>query len=449
MARLPLLGSLLLVLACSASDPRVDAIVLVVVDTLRADHLGSYGYERDTSPSLDAWSASGRLYERALATSPWTLPSMASLFTGQIPARHAAGEVVREEGASNVLMLDASVPTLAEILSEHGFVTGAIVNNVFLAPQFGLHRGFADYDFVWQSEETMRRADQVVRLALRWIDLHERERFFLVVHLMDPHMNYDAPEAFRGRFTQAGTSDKLDYPVHQLWPIRTGRLVLDDSDRAFVAAAYDEEIAFVDQELEHLRTGLEARGILRRGLVVLTSDHGEELFDHGGFEHGHALWQEIVHVPLLVWGAGVRPGREPAPVSLIDVTPTLLDAAGIAVPDGIEGTSLWPNLTGGDALPERMLSVDSPLWGPRRTAAIRWPHKFERVPELGRQRLVDLAADPGERENLGPKRPRIRERMRAELEAHLREARAKRGDTEPARIDPETETLLRSLGYIE
>lgn len=445
------LAACVTLVACTpAVDQRPDVIIVIAIDTLRADHLGAYGYARPTSPAIDRWSQSGRLFELALAPSPWTLPSMASLLTGEMPARHSAGEILDPEGARNVLKLDAGVRTLAEALQENGFKTGAIVNNVFLGPQFGLQRGFDDYDYVYRSDLTERRADEVTDRALRWIDVGGPGKLFLFVHYMDPHMNYDAPAGFRGRFTnEFQERSPLRHPVDQLWEIRSGALPLSDTDRQFVAAAYDEEIAFVDTQIERLRAGLEKRGLLDQALIVLTSDHGEEFFEHGGFEHGHALWQEIVRIPLIVWGPTVTPGREERPVSLIDIAPTVLELAGVPALDGIEGISLVPNLRDGAPIPERMITFELPLWGPDRIAALRWPYKFESMPESERHRLFDLAADPDEIENVGNRHPVVRRKMSAELTTRLEQARAQRGPAKRAEVDGDTETMLRSLGYIE
>jgi arylsulfatase A-like enzyme len=415
-------------------------VVLIVVDTLRADHLGAYGYERPTSSHLDAWARQGKLFEQSFATSSWTLPSFGSLFTGELPSRHGAG--IRKWGR-----LDAGVPVLSEILREHGYATGAIVNNPTVAPEFGLDRGFDSYDYDPGDNKVSRRADRVVDTALLWIDRRDDARFFLVVHFFDPHMRYDAPLPQRGRFTR-DLASQLALPVAQFFEIRRGELELDDSDREFVSAAYDEELAFVDQEIERLRFGLESRGLLDSSLVILTADHGEELFDHGGFEHGHAMWQEILHVPLVFWGPGVRPGREPVPVSLVDVVPTILDALGIEHGLDMEGRSLWPNLTADVPLPVRTLYAEGIFWGPERQAMVRWPYKLVGKPDKGLLRLVDLAADPKERSPLGLS-TRLAAELHAELVAHLAAAARRRGETARAHVEDETREQLRSLGYIK
>ena len=197
-----------------------------------------------------------------------------------------------------------------------------------------------------------RPAADMVRRALELVDDADGQPFFLVVHLMDPHQNYDAPPPFRGTWTGDIASD-LTLPVRDY----NGRSRLEDllpADREFVIAAYDEEIAYVDAQLGVLRNGLADRGVLETSLVIFTADHGEELFEHGGYQHGHALWQELLHVPLVVWGPGIEPGREPTPVSLVDIAPTVLDGMGVASRRCRSMASpSWPTLVAGDVLPDR------------------------------------------------------------------------------------------------
>jgi arylsulfatase A-like enzyme len=437
-----------LAVGCRPAQPACDSAVLIVVDTLRPDHLGDYGYDLPTSPQLDRRTPSGRVYERAFATSSWTLPSFASIFTGQIPARHGAGERTRSGGKASFTRLDAGLPTLAEIFREHGYETGAIVGNSALAPPFGLDRGFDTYDYVPATARQIRRADVTVRRALTWVDQREGRRFFLMIHLFDPHMSYDAPPPHRGRFSTRHRS-KLGLPVTDMAKIRAGARALEKGDRRFIAAAYDEEIAFVDQQLGVLFEGLERRGVLDRGIVSLTSDHGEELFEHGGFEHGHAMWQEILRLPLVFWGCGVEPGRESAPVSLVDLAPTLLAANGITPPEEFEGVSLWPNASRTEEIPARTLYAEGNLYGAELRAAIRWPYKIVWNPRTREWGLWNLESDPGETTDTAEADAGLADELGEALLAHLRAARERRGDTTPPELDAATRESLRSLGYVE
>ncbi len=424
-------------------------MVLVVVDTLRADHLGAYGHPRDTSPELDAWSAQGRLYERAWSTSSWTLPSLASILTGRAPARHGAVAMLPLP-AENPLFgrLHESVPTLAEAFRAAGYATAAFVNNPYLTPLLGLDRGFDVYDHETGSNRQARRADAMVDRALAWLVGQGERPVFVLLHLLDPHMNYDAPPPHRGRFT-AGSASGLRLPVQGVAELRRGRRprragggALRAEDRRFVAAAYAEEVAWVDTQLGRLRRALEARGVLERGVVALAADHGEELFEHGGFEHGHALWEEVVRVPLVFWGAGVTPGRERAPVSLVDVAPTLLEAVGLPVPERLDGLSLWPNLSAGEPLPERTIGFEDVLYGGELRGAVRWPWKV--VIEGEEARHWNLETDPGEQAaGEGPRPPAV-----AALVKELQGVRVE-AEPDPTELDADTHEQLRALGYLD
>lgn len=445
--------ALLLLWACGAPTPPAGGpVVLVVVDTLRADRLGRTERGELVSPELDAWAAEGRLYERAWSSSSWTLPSVASLLTGRLPSGHGAVALIPLPAAKPLFgALPEGVPTLAERFAAAGYATAAFVTNPYLTPLLGVDRGFAVYDFSAAYDADERRAGAMVDRALDWIDARGRQPFFLLLHLMDPHLSYDAPAPQRGRFTaQVGSDLRLPVPAGSVFALRAGRRpaqlgggALRPEDRRFVAAAYDEEVAYVDAQLGRLRSGLRAHGIFARGLVALASDHGEELFEHGGFEHGHALVEEVLRVPLVFWGAGVQPGREAAPVSLVDVAPTLLEAAGLELPQGMAGLSLWPNLSRAAALPERTLRFEGVLYGENRRGALRWPWKVV-LAEGGEFGYWNLALDPGERRAPDGPPPAAVVQMLSDLGAQKQERRP-----QPTTLDAQTLDQLRALGYLE
>lgn len=421
---------------CAPPPPR--DVILIVVDTLRADHLGVYGYPRPTSPHLDEWSESGLVFETAFATSPWTLPTFASVLTGDFPAFHRAG--MRANGAKRPRSaLAASLPTLPEKLRGLGYATAAFVGNPWLRPEFGLDRGFAAFDY-----ERRRRADGAVERTLSWLRGRPPGPFFVFLHLFDPHLPYDAPAAFHGRF---GAACRDCHPAPRLHDLRARAPSLSPAERAHVAALYDEEVAFVDEQLGRFFQELGELGLWQGSLVLLTADHGEELFDHGGFEHGHSLFQELLRVPLVVWGPGVRRGREAGVVSLVDIAPTVLEAAGAAADRDRPGASLWPWLRRRAAARERMLFAGTMLYGGEQHAVIEWPYKLA-VAVSGRRRLFDLTADPGEVIDLSPRRPQLTERLAGALAAHLAAGRAQ-GEARPAEVEEETLRELRALGYAE
>jgi arylsulfatase len=344
-------------------------------------------------------------------------------------------------------LLSASAVTAAEVLRDAGLRTGAIVNNPFLSRHFGIDRGFEDYDHEGGANSSIRRADVVVDRALDWIAARSDERFFLVVHLFDPHMDYDPPALVRGSFTD-GLVSNLRLPITD----RLGRpgAQLGEADREFVRAAYDEELLFVDRQLGRLFAGLSEAGVLTQGLVLLTADHGEELFDHGGFEHGHAMWDELLHVPLIAWGADVQPGRTATPVSDADLARSMLDAAGVAAPRGMGGRSLWPHLSRGEPLAARPLIAERLLYGPPELEALRdgaW--KLIRVPGGSRAELYDLSGDPGERVNLASGEPAHTAHLARELDLRLAPLRHAGTSAGQADITPEMRAKLESLGYTD
>jgi len=441
-----LLAAMLLV-GCAPSPPR--SVVCVVVDTLRADRLGAYGYaERATSPQLDAWLERARLYELAFAASPWTLPSVGSIVSGLWPVHHGAGRWARAGNKRRLTPLAPDHVTLAERFRDAGFETAAIVSNHFMRPDSGIEQGFGLYDFEPVTNEGGRRADAVVRRALEWIDARKEQPYFLLIHIFDPHMNYDAPPPFRGRFSESIEADHLALPVADGRKIRRELATLSDADRRFVAAAYDEEIAFIDAQLGVLFDGLEQRGVLRDSLVALTSDHGEELFEHGSFEHGHALWQEVLHVPLAFWGPGVRAGREQTPVSLVDLAPTLLDAVGLPPLIPADGVSLWPNLSRGTPLTQRTLFAEGLLMGTEQKAVIDWPEKLVWVPRRDTWRRYDLSKDPGEQHGTEPDGSTAEQALQREGVALWMKRPVP--DAEPAApVDEATREKLEKLGYLE
>ncbi|MEE8278834.1 MAG: sulfatase [Thermoanaerobaculia bacterium] len=421
-------------------------MVLVVVDTLRADHLGLYGYRRPTSPELDRWAQKGAVFENAYATSPWTLASFGSLYTGRLPERHRAGF---KFGRRRFSSLDPAVPTLAELFAAEGHTTASIITNVYLGPTFGLDRGFETFvDLAGDATEPPQTADVVVDRALAWLaERRPDEPFLLSIHLLDPHLPYGAPPPERGRFTR-GYAGALQLPFDRLGQVRSGKLRLTEADREFLAGAYDEEIAFVDRQLGRLFVGLDEAGLFERGLVFFTSDHGEEFLEHGGFEHGHAMFQEVLRIPMIVWGAGIDAGRLASPVSLIDILPTLAEAAGFHVPAGVEGTSLWGALARGEDLPPgRWVAAQWTLQGPQRQALVAWPLKAVLNLRTGRARLFHLVDDPAERRDLAATdRDRLQELLR-DLRRILPDRRPSEGAV--ATLDERTEAQLRALGYLQ
>ncbi len=441
MSTRTILGFFGLALLLGCRPPTPDSVILIVVDTLRADHLGFYGYDRSTSPRLDDWARRGVVFEQALSTSPWTLPTFGSILTGLIPSEHGAGERARESGKRwKRAPLRESVFTLPEALSNQGWQTAAVVSNPFLREHFGLSRGFDIYDY-----QRGRTADQVIDTALTVVEQLQEKPFFLMVHLIDPHLPYSAPKAFRGKFSGGAPTGEIGKSRKEI--VST----LDDlsaDDRQHIVDRYDEEIAFVDQEVGRFLDQLDQLGIFDHSLVVLTSDHGEELFDHGDFEHGHSMHQELLRVPLVMWETNLEPRREPAPFSLVDFAQTIYAATQRTTNPSLSGSSRWESIRKVDVAGGRPIVAENTLWSSEQKVLVRWPHKLILHEKSGRRELYDLENDPLEHNDLANLHPDIADRLVQALTDRL-SSTASDPSRESMIISDETEQELRSLGYLD
>lgn len=453
-----LLLLLLLVPLGPSPQAAVPSIILIVIDTLRADHLGTYGYRRPTSPALDRQTAQGAIFEQAFASSGWTAPSFGSILTGTIAARHGQGARTAEgDDARHRAPLGKELPTLAEQFAARGYRTAAFVTNPFLDRSLGAGRGFEFYLCAPADNDRYRRADLGVSLAAEWLERHRDEPIFLLLHFFDPHLDYDPAPEVRGRFTEPLARDAgRTLPVEGVQAIRDDR-ALSTAAREFIAAAYDEEILAVDAALGTFFGRLQELGRRESSVILLTADHGEELFDHGGFEHGHSLHQEILHIPFVLWGPGVVPARHAEPVSLVDVFPTLLDAAGAPATEPVartlDGRSLWPLAVGRaarldpfDRSAPREIVISGTLQGEEQAALVSWPYKLIRT-ESGSSRLYRLDDDPRELRDLSAADPGRVGALAERLTRRLGAADSLRSRVSPVPIDPELRERLRSLGY--
>ena len=393
-------------------------VLIVSIDTLRADRLASYGYAHAQTPVLDRLAASGLRFTQATTVAPLTLPAHASLFTGTFPTFHG----VRDNGQ---FYLADEQTTLAEVFKGQGYRTGGFVGAFVLDRRWGIAQGFdtyfdnfdlSKYELAAGIDAAQRPADEVVSRAMAWLKEASNKPSFAWVHLYDPHAPYAAPEPFASRFP------------------------------ATMHGAYDAEVAFVDAQVGRL---LDALGDARdETIVVVTGDHGESLGEHQEQQHGFFVYDAVTQVPLIVAAPGISPGAPTDQVRIVDVMPTVLEAAGIPVPAAVQGRSLLPAARG-----QRLdLLALSESWYPRYhygwselTAVRDGRYKFIAAP---RRELYDLLNDPGERTNLAPFNP---QRVAA-LERALGEITgATSGSSKPQapqQVDPDVEERLRALGYV-
>ncbi len=459
--------------ACRSRTAPSTALLLVTVDTLRADHLGAYGYPRPTSPVIDRLAAEGFLFERAWAQWPKTGPSFASLLSSTYPKDNG---LVRRVGVP----VPAGMRLLAEELRRAGYGTHAVVANGALASELGYGQGFDSYVETWKlpgyaDPHAATRAEVTTERALALADGLERGRpFFLWVHYLDPHFPYAPPAPWSARFV----GDAWYAPQRQVMVAATsaremggiGRAEVLDGHRehAFYVARYDAEIAYTDAMVGELLSGLERRGLLADAVLALTADHGESLGEHDYyFHHGRFAFETCLHVPLLLWGPGrVEPGRNGAPAQLIDLAPTLLELAGVPLDGGawMQGRSLLPRLRGrpGEshyAYAEAGYATDG-RWQKAitdgRYKLIYASHAHDQRFLGGRGQpflLYDLAEDPGELRDLAREREGDRARLEQALFAWWQP------DSFPVLVDEEegeapglsleTRQQLQALGYLQ
>jgi arylsulfatase A-like enzyme/Tfp pilus assembly protein PilF len=391
-------------------------VLLLTLDTTRADRLGCYGYAKARTPNLDAIARNGIRFARAYAPVPLTLPSHASILTGLTPLAHG----VRNNG-SYVLSQDKL--TLAEILRDKGAATGAFVSSFSVDSRFGLDQGFDVYDDHFQEGSPFkalnaeRKAEQVLVPFTAWLDRIKDERFFAWVHFFDPHLPYSPPSPYRERFE---------------------------------ADPYDGEISYMDFVVGEVLGKIRDRNILAKTLIVVAGDHGESFGEKGESGHGVFLYEPALRVPLLFYAEGRLPFNRVVEtrVRLIDVLPTVLDLLGLAPPSGVQGQSLLPSLQkkgkDADVYIETLYPRENFGWAPL-TGIVSGKWKFIQAPK---PELYDLAADAAEEKNQAGNDPGQAESLKKRLAAIVQSA-GESAEAVPRELSADEKARLRSLGYVD
>ena len=423
-------------------------MLLITIDTARADHLSVYGYARDTTPVLRDFATRGVRFDAAYAPSATTAPTHASLFTSLYPPTHRV--------LKNGKPLADRHETLAEVLGAAGWVSGAVVSSYVLDPKFNYGQGFENWDadfsqamvpdgvMAWEGERIegkfYGRADDTTRRAIALLKEYAGgdSSFFLFVHYYDPHDPYQPPPEFAMRLPPLSSS-AMDQTL----------------------ARYDAELAFTDAEIGRLLAALDDLGLSRNTIVVIVGDHGEGLMTHGHMNHGVQIYEEAVRVPLLIgWPAGIPGGQVVAePTEIVDLAPTLIELAGASeVPSSFAGYNLAPRLRGEEQLPgDRPVwlyrrpyegSMVSRIWAKGEQFGVRegrWKYivgPAERVEEL-----FDLHADPGEEINVRDQHPGVVRRLSGKLDAWRRDHT--RESSPDIVVSPEDRRRLEALGYAD
>lgn len=433
-------------------------IIFITIDALRADHLGAYGSERGLTPNLDAFAAEATRYDAAYVSAPWTLTSCASTFSSLPPSE--CGLKLPTPWQHDWYIFAARLPEEVELVHEHlrgaGYTTAAELTNCFLTAERGWARGFDHF----RNEDgpevgaMLTRADTVTRNALSWLRLNRREPFYLWVHYLDPHAPYNSP----------GTPRALRDQYPSFWLTRRDywydHMVHRGADRQelyqeFCRLMYEEEVRFADEWVGELLAGIREAGLWDSSLVIISADHGEELFDHGGFEHGHSMHEEVLRVPLLVkWPRGVEAeGEVGQVVGLADLPATFFQVAGMAQPLGFRGRPLprTNGATGTEVYSEGILygseqgalTTDryKAIWRPATQLTEEWLLVYDRLADPREQKDLSetAAADLVERLK---RRARTAKKVAAAWDVE------REHDFTVIDLTDATVAKLRTLGYI-
>ena len=431
-AALLTLGVCAITLACgSGARPNV---LLITLDTTRADHLGVYGHRRNTSPNLDALAAEGVVYRTAHSTSTWTLPAHASLFTGKFPSSHGArydpegplllADAIGVGGSIRARSLGPSATTLAGRLRDAGYATAGFAGGPWLLRSFGLAVGFEHWDDEGILGASGRPAKDLSRAVISWLEEitgeHATQPFFVFVNFFDPHFPFDAPERYTREFLPPG-------------------VVLNKLNRSQFDPLYDAEIRYADEHVGVLLDFLREKGFYENTLVIVTADHGEMLGEHDEWGHNGIPFEPVVRIPLVVKPPGVtRAHEEERPIQLHELFDLVLEHAGVSVVGSVEPRArlaeVWHP-------PEPGVGEWKVLWD----GGLKYMHHSD-----GKHRLYDLTLDARERVNRVADHPEEAQRLRERLDAALASLPPSPPlAAEPRAIDGETREALQRLGYIE
>lgn len=419
-------------------------ILIVLIDTLRSDHLGLYGYERETSPFMDTLAERSFVYETTYSVSNWTNPTIKSIFTGMFPQSVMTPAFHRK---AIKLPLPEELVTFAELARQSGYDTHALVDHPGINANLRFDQGFDSYTLLFGDRRGKKRGwiksrtQHVEEVFTEMLGNKTESPLLAYLHVVYPHLPYDQiPGRYRGMFGDQHYGE------------------IDRSKRRQLINAYDAQIRQTDDLINNLFRRLAAFQMLENTWVIITSDHGESFWEHGSFEHGKTFFDEEIRVPMIVTpplGSPLTGGRIATPVSNLDLFATIADLVGQPMPEGSEGFSLANGLIGIEQADERDLFSESPHSDDiLARAVISGTHKFHTypgsdfyIPEM----LFDLENDPKETRNVAPDQQPLIQQLRAKLDQHIEKTEIDREWLKQRVIDPDEATLegLRSLGYIQ
>ncbi len=458
--------------APTAPVDRQPDVLMVMVDTLRADHLGCYGYARPTSPNIDKVAEGGVLFEHAYASAPWTPPSIASLFSSLLPDAHHVQQYSGAYGTPGAELqgdrMASEIETLAESFARAGYQTAAFVANPWVTRREGYDQGFEIFRGAAASSDDVPPAAAINKAVLSFLDNRRdaQRPLFLYVHYMDVHGPYNAPDAFREPFVNEVKRSPRTAGMSSSQRMRPGGLVnieprTERKDEAWVdqpaywAALYDAGIASFDDQLGVLLAQLRRRGLLDTAILAVLADHGEQLGDHGGWDHGDSLYDHQLHVPLILsWPGHLARGQSrDTIVSLIDVGPTLLELCGLEEIRTHQGRSFAALARTAATDPDRFAVAEGVKMADYIKAIYMGRHKMIVDTRARQVNVFDMRGDPRERRMLpsSEELDAVFQRLRARMTRTMTETReiGVRFSAETAPLPEDTRERLRSLGYLD
>lgn len=463
------------------------------MDTTRVDHLSCYGYEKKTTPYIDEFARESVLYNRAYSAASWTLPSIASILTGLYPGAHGAHRVEKADNMFSANKLAEDNITLAEILARSGYETAGIISAEFLTREYGLHRGFNYFDdtiyiyffalsafrplsflnlfipitdYLWANGlYGSRIADQINTSVFSWLDQKMKKApFFLLIHYFDPHDPYlpeklgisknAVSEQIRKKFANR-TVNYTELERSLIDSVQVGKNLLLPEERALLVNNYDREINRLDKKIYQVLTKLKEKNLFDNSLIIITADHGESFGEHDLMLHGVSLYEDNIHVPLLIKYpfAEKRKGIVNEPVSLTGLAPTILSYTKIPIPKPIQGSSF-------SDLPSQKIIAQNfrdPRWG-KREELKRFDQDlislidgdFKIIKSIGgKNQLYNIKIDPREQKNLIGENPQVATRLLTTLDAHIKNLGLLKKKDNPLELNQIQIQNLKGLGYIK
>lgn len=408
--------------------------ILIVIDALRYDHLGCYGYEKNTSPNIDELCEKSIIFENTIAQSTWTKPSIISLFTSKYVKLHNITRFTKNYslgGVDNILPSESL--TLAEILSSNGYKTKALVGSDFIQKGFGLEQGFDNYSAYLTD-------DYITLNAINWLDkLNDKEKFFLYLHYMAPHAPYTPPLNYKIKFKPNYTGQIIFSEKHQEY---FNTINMSEEDKKELVARYDGEINYIDDQIGLLIKHLKERKIINKTIIIITADHGESLGENQKIGHGFMI-NTVIQVPLIIFPSDLKQKKESIDniVELIDIAPTSLAMLEIKIPESFQGTNILDNKT-----LNKDVGFSEFVWSGRTSIGIRSKQYLFISLNYENFSLYDIKIDPYQREDLAYKESIILNNFVEKLEMY--EYMENKEILSEGNLSKEIEERLKSLGYI-